>query len=88
MVRMHIQKISQRSSRSVAKPTNVTLNAALVDEAKQLGVNISLAAAWGLEQAVAKARTERWLDENNAALNSYNEYVEKNGLPLEKRRLF
>ena len=87
-MRMQIRKISQRSSRSVAKPTNVTLNAALVDEAKQLGVNISLAAAWGLEQAVAKARTERWLDENNAALNSYNEYVEKNGLPLQKRRLF
>jgi len=51
-------------------------------------VNISLAAASGLEQAVAKRRAERWLQENAAALESYNRFVEKNGLPLEKHRLF
>lgn len=87
-MRMPIAKSPRGSSRAGAKPTNLTLNAALVEEAKELGINISLAAAWGLEQAVAKVRAERWLDENSAALNSYNEYVEKNGLPLEKRRLF
>jgi antitoxin CcdA len=70
------------------RPTNVSLNVALVDEAKALGVNISLAAASGLEQAVKQARAERWLEENQAALDAYNEYVQKHGLPLEKLRLF
>ena len=70
------------------RPTNLTLNAAHVEEAKELGVNISLAAAVGLEQAVAKRRSERWLKENGSALSSYNEYIEANGLPLEKYRLF
>ncbi|MEP7130345.1 MAG: type II toxin-antitoxin system CcdA family antitoxin [Sphingomicrobium sp.] len=74
--------------RGRARPTNVTLNAALVDEAKALGVNISLAAASGLEQAVAKYRAEIWAEENAAALASYNDFVEENGLPLEKSRLF
>jgi antitoxin CcdA len=37
---------------------------------------------------VKKARAERWLEENMAALDSYNEWVEANGLPLEKYRLF
>lgn len=70
------------------RATNLSLSAALVDEAKALGVNISLAAASGLEAAVAKRRAERWLAENSDALKSYNDYVEKNGLPLEKYRLF
>jgi antitoxin CcdA len=70
------------------KATNVSLDVALVEEAKKLGVNISLAAAWGLEQAVAKSRAERWLDENRAALEGSNAWIEANGLPLEKHRLF
>jgi antitoxin CcdA len=71
-----------------ARPTNLSLSAALVDEAKELGINISQAAAAGLEEAVAKRRAERWLEENGAALRSYNELVNKNGLPLDKFRLF
>lgn len=74
--------------RGGARPTNVTLNAALVEEAKALGVNISLAATSGLKRAVAKRRAEQWIEQNAAALDQYNEFVEKNGLPLEKSRLF
>ena len=88
-MRMKYNKAEASSGfRGSSRPTNVTLNAALVEEAKALGVNISLAAASGLEQAVAKRRAERWAKENAAALGSYNDYVEANGLPLEKYRLF
>ena len=72
----------------IRKPTNVSLDAALVEEAKALGVNISLAAAKGLQEAVAKRRAERWLEENKAALESSNAWVEKHGLPLAKYRMF
>ena len=74
--------------RGITRPTNVSLNASLVDEAKSLGVNISLAAAAGLEQAVATRRAERWLEENSCALDSSNEWMEANGLPLADLRLF
>ncbi len=87
-MRMVNPRISVRSSRASTRATNLSLAAALVDEAKELGVNISLAAARGLEQAVAKIRSERWVEENRAAFDSYNEYVEEHGLPLEKSRLF
>jgi antitoxin CcdA len=70
------------------KPTNVSLDAALVVEAKALGVSISQASNRGLEEAVKKARAEAWLEENRAALDSYNTWVEAHGLPLEKYRLF
>jgi antitoxin CcdA len=77
-----------KHERSPTRPTNVTLSRALVDEAKELGVNISSAAASGLQQAVARKRAERWLRDNGSALGSYNAFVEKRGLPLAKLRLF
>ena len=70
------------------KATNISLNASLVEEAKALGVNISLASARGLEQAVKEARGKRWLEENIEALDAYNAYVEEHGLPLAKYRMF
>jgi antitoxin CcdA len=72
----------------LTRPTNVTLSAALVEEAKKLGINISSAAAAGLEQAVARKRAQRWISDNGPALASYNEFVEEHGLPLAKFRLF
>jgi antitoxin CcdA len=74
--------------RGKTTPTNVSLDAALVAEAKELGVSISQASNRGLQEAVKKARGERWLEENMEALDSYNDWVEANGLPLEKYRLF
>lgn len=74
--------------RRPAKRTNLSLDAGLVEEARELGVNISQASNRGLEQAVKQARSGRWLEENRAALESSNAWVEANGLPLEKYRLF
>jgi antitoxin CcdA len=89
MMRMNESSTSRHPEhRAATRPTNLSLSAALVKEARELGVNISLAASSGLEQAVAKRRAERWVEENAAALDSYNAYVEKNGLPLERSRLF
>ena len=68
--------------------TNVSLDAALVTEARELGVSVSQASNQGLHDAVKKARAERWLEENKAALDSSNAWIEANGLPLEKYRLF
>jgi len=70
------------------KPTNVSLDAALVEDAKTLGVSVSRSAEKGLEDAVREARWAKWREENSDAIRSYNEWVEKNGLPLEKYPMF
>lgn len=86
---MPIRSIAGRSVRGAAtRPTNLSLSAALVDEAKALDVNLSLAATRGLEDAVKEARGKRWLEENKDALDAYNRYVAEHGLPLAKYRLF
>ncbi len=61
---------------------------ALVDEAKALDVNLSQAAEVGVADAVARKRTELWLAENRAALESSNAFVEAQGLPLARYRTF
>lgn len=70
------------------KPTNVSLDAALLTEAKGLKVNLSRAAEEGVRSAVASAKAEQWRAENAAALRSSNSYVEKHGLPLDDFRQF
>lgn len=73
---------------STRKPTNLTLAVSLVTEARELGVNLSQAAEAGIADAVRRMRQERWLTENQAALDSSNAFVERRGLPLEQYRNF
>ena len=70
------------------RPTNVSLSAAMVEEAKTLGINVSKACEEGLAAANKKERERRWLEENAEAIRSHNEYVAKHGVPLARLRMF
>lgn len=70
------------------KPTNLSLDSALLQEAKALGINVSRSAEAGIAVAVARSKRERWLKDNEGALRSSNKYVEANGLPLSRHRQF
>lgn len=70
------------------RPTNVSLDARLVEEAKELGINLSRASEEGLAREIKAERERRFLEENRAAFDAANEWVAKNGLPLAKYRLF
>lgn len=70
------------------RATNVTLSAALVDEAKALGVNLSQACEAGLARRVSETKAEHWKRENRAAIESWNKWTDENGLPLAKYRQF
>ena len=70
------------------RATNVSLRTDLIEEAKRLNINVSQACEEGLAQRVAKSHAEEWLEANRAAIDYWNEYVEKNGLPLERYRQF
>lgn len=70
------------------KPTNVSLDIALVTEAKRLGINISRACEVGLSEKIAEEHGRLWKEENASALKSSNSYVEQYGLPLGRHRQF
>ena len=68
------------------RPTNVSLPAELVVEAKRLGINVSEACQSGLAAEVKKVREAAWKEEHREAIESYNAYVREHGLPLAKYR--
>ena len=70
------------------KPTNLSLDANLLTQAKALKVNLSRAAEDGVRAAVSVAKAQQWKAENTAAIQSSNAYVEKHGLPLDSYRQF
>lgn len=72
----------------VKKRTNLSIQLHLISEAKELGVNLSASAEHGIALAIANEKKKRWLQENNSALSSSNLFVQENGLPLSKYRIF
>lgn len=74
--------------KSLRKPTNLSIDSALLKEAKVLGINVSRSAEVGIAEAVKVHKQEKWLKENARALASSNAYVEANGLPLAQHRQF
>ncbi len=77
-----------QSASSPKRTANVSLAESLLAEAKALRINISQAAEAGLIRAVAEKRAELWRQENQAAIESSNAFVEQQGLPLAKHRMF
>ncbi len=70
------------------RATSLTLDRALLDEAKTLGVNVSRAAEAGVLAAVKAERGRRWKEDNAEAIADYNAWIEENGIPNQSIRLF
>ena len=73
---------------SPRRATSMTLDAALLDEARALGVNLSRAAEEGLLAAVKAERKRRWAEDNAEFIRDYNEWIAENGVPLAEFRKF
>jgi antitoxin CcdA len=73
---------------AVRKAANLSIDADLLAEAKALSVNISRAAEGGIAEAVKAEKERRWREENREAIESWNAWVQVNGLPLAKYRQF
>lgn len=70
------------------KRNNLSIDSQLLFEAKLLGINVSQSAEAVIAQAVKLQRQQRWLKDNNQAIENPNDLVTHNGLPLAKHRHF
>jgi antitoxin CcdA len=70
------------------RAANLSIDAALLEQARALDINLSATFEASLREAVRERKAAAWLEENRAALQSSNEWVEKNGLPLAQYRQF
>ncbi len=70
------------------KPTNLTINADLLREAKALDINLSQVFEAHLAELVKTKKQDKWLTENREAINAYNQFVDEHGVFSDGWRSF
>ena len=70
------------------RPINLSIDSALIDEAKALDINVSRVCEDALREHLRAEKGARWLEENKAAIANWNAWVAEHGLPLEHHRVF
>jgi antitoxin CcdA len=73
---------------SPKRPINLSLNARVLEMARELGMNLSQTVDALLAEEVRRRYWERWNEDNKEAVAAYNERIEREGLPLAKYRSF
>jgi antitoxin CcdA len=79
---------STKVSTAPRRSTSLTMNRRLLEEARELGVNVSRAAEDGVARAIRAARAQRWREENAGAIDDYNHFIDTHGIPLSEFRKF
>ncbi len=61
------------------KAANLSINSDLLRRTRELNINLSATLERALKEELAKCETQRWVEENRAAIKSYNDFVERHG---------
>lgn len=70
------------------KPVNLSASAALVDEARALGLNLSRVFEEALDARLRQSRVQRWQQENREAIEHYNTHIREHGVWSKSVRRF
>jgi antitoxin CcdA len=70
------------------RATNLSVNSDLLRRARELDVNLSATLERALADEVRRRQRDAWLDENRAAIDAYNDAVEKHGTFADTLRRF
>ena len=74
--------------RTRKKAANLSVDSELLDSAKRLKLNLSRVFEAGLNAAIREKQRAEWLNKNRAALEAYNEHVERDGVLSDGMRSF
>lgn len=75
-------------SEAPKKPTNVSINSDLLMQARTLKINLSATLEQALAEQLGEQQRAQWLEENAAAIEAYNDHVEKQGTFSDSVRKF
>ena len=67
---------------------NLTVDANLVREARDQGINLSATLERALAEELRRSRRERWLADNREGIEAYNELVDQHGAFADTLRSF
>ena len=81
-------KAASPAPKPAKRAVNLSLNAKVLDSARELGLNLSATVDALLAEEVRKRYWQRWNSENREAIEHYNARIESEGLPLARYRTF
>lgn len=84
----YVGLINMLQSTASKKATNVSVNAALLQQAKAFNINLSNTLEQALIAKLKQLQAETWAAENKMAIDSYNRHVEQNGVFGDDVRAF
>ena len=84
----YVGLINMLQTTASKKATNVSVNAALLQQAKALNINLSSTLEQALIAKLKQMQAETWATENKTAINSYNQHIEQNGVFGDDVRTF
>ncbi len=70
------------------KAVNLSVNADLLRQAREVGVKLSQVFERALEQETGTLRRARWLEDNADAIKAYNEHIAQDGTFSDELRSF
>lgn len=70
------------------KAANLSVNSDLLQKSRALNINLSATLERALREELAKYEASQWVEENRAAIKSYNELVEQHGCFGDEFRAF
>jgi len=73
---------------SPKRAVNLTLNAKVLDMAREMGMNISQTVDALLTEEVLRQHWQRWNEDNKEAIAHYNARIEREGLFSDRYRSF
>jgi len=73
---MHLQLFDAHAPK---KPTNLSINSDLLQQAKEHHINLSQALEVRLTEILRDEKRRSWLEENREALEAYNQRIETQG---------
>jgi antitoxin CcdA len=70
------------------KPANLSINADLLNQAKEMNINLSATLEQALVETLKSKQRAQWLQENQQAIEAYNTYVDQHGVFSDELRSF
>ena len=61
------------------KAANLSVNSDLLNKTRALNINLSATLERALKEELCRHESSRWVEENRAAIRSYNAFVEQHG---------
>jgi antitoxin CcdA len=76
------------SAARLKRPANLSIRSDLLDKARAHDINLSRALEERLDELIRQKERDAWLERNRAAIEAYNDRVERGGVFSDGLRTF